>query len=381
LRQSTTGAQVLYDAADCQAEAYHLFSIEAVQAVRTDTREFLNVDDRKGLRARRPMMRFPGRKILRRMIRPIRRRFFPGAIVLGYHRVADASWDPFNLQVKPQHFLEHLEVLQGLREVVSLGELLDRRAAGESLKKYAVLTFDDGYRDFADIVVPAARKQGMPVTVFVASGFVGGQFWWEELAALMAPSCRGRTTLEIRLGKSASMRFGSLDQPDVRLEAANAISHRLISLKPQSISAALDQLRAWAGDDFCPTPAGTPMSPTTLADVAVTPLVEVGAHTVSHRRLEQLSGEDQRAEILGSKFELEELGAPPVRVFSYPFGSFSLKTPRLVKDLGFRCACASMDGSFSGRGDAFRIPRLWAPDLPGADFRRWLGSWVPEAGS
>lgn len=324
-------------------------------------------------------MRYPGRKILRRALRPLERRFFTGAIVLGYHRIADDSWDPLGLQVKPRNFTAQLAELQRLRTVISLRELVQRKAAGETLDRYAVLTFDDGYSDFAGTVVPIAGKACAPVTVFVTSGCTGHQFWWEEMTALMAPGSQGSPSLDLRLGTSEILRLTQLDQPDARLAAVDAIGSRVACAGRQTVDAVLEQLHAWAGPDFTPRPAGVPMAAETLAALARAPNVEVGGHTVSHCCLERLGPDEQQREIAQNKADLERLCGVPLHVFSYPNGSLSAQTPRLVERVGYSCACSSWDGLVSKRTDPFRIPRLWVPDIAGPDFRRWLGNWVSEA--
>ena len=324
-------------------------------------------------------MRYPGRKVLRRALRPLERRFFPGAVVLGYHRVADDAWDPLGLQVKPQHFTAQLDELQCLRTVISLRELMERKAAGEALDQFAVLTFDDGYSDFAKTVVPIATKSGASVTVFVASGCTGHQFWWEELTALLAPCGQGESALDLNLGTSEPMHLSQLDQVDARAEAVNAIGTRLSCADRGTVDSVLEQLRIWAGPGFTPSSTGAPMNTAALAEVARKPNVEIGGHTVSHCCLERLGLEQQREEIAQNKIDLENMCGIPVQVFSYPNGSLSARTPRLVEEAGYSCACTSSDGHASRRTDPFRIPRIWVPDIPGPDFRRWLGSWVAEA--
>jgi peptidoglycan/xylan/chitin deacetylase (PgdA/CDA1 family) len=324
-------------------------------------------------------MRYTGLKTLRRVIRPLVRRFAPGAVVLGYHRVADDAWDPLGLQVTCQHFTAQLDQLKRLRTVISLRELMERRAAGETLDQYAVVTFDDGYSDFADTVVPIADRAGASVTVFVTSGCTGRQFWWEEMAALLAPGSQGAPSLDLRLDASETLRFGHLDQPDARAAAVDAIGSRLACADRETVDAVLEQLRSWAGPDFRPSPAGVPMDAAALREVARATHVEIGGHTVSHCCLERLSPDQQRSEIAQNKVDLEEVCGVPVRVFSYPNGSLSARTPRLVEEVGYSCACASGDGVVSTRTDPYRIPRIWVPDIAGPDFRRWLGNWISEA--
>ena len=326
------------------------------------------------------MMRLPGRKSLRRVMRPVERMLFPGAIVLGYHRVADGSWDPLQLQVQSVNFIQQLEVLRELREVISLTELVQRHAKGEQLDKYAVLTFDDGYADFADTVVPIAKRSSSPVTVFVASGSTSQSFWWEELATLLGRCGEGDSSLSLSVGASEVMTFSQLEQAESRAQAVNAIAARLSAADQGAIDSVLAQLRSWAGPAQRSPLGGMPMSAEALARVAQDALVEIGAHTVSHCFLERLTPAEQRREIAQSKRDLERLCGRPISVFSYPNGSYSSQTIKILRELGFSCACASRDGSFSPRTDPYMIPRIWAPDLPGAEFRNWLGGWISGAG-
>jgi peptidoglycan/xylan/chitin deacetylase (PgdA/CDA1 family) len=326
------------------------------------------------------MMRIPGRKLARRWLRPLRRQFFPGAVVLGYHRVAEASWDPLGLAVSPERFRAQVEILKGLRELLSLGELAARHAAGERLERYAVLTFDDGYRDFAETVVPIAEKLDVPATVFVTTGCTGRSFWWEEIAALLAPQLAAADTLEIVYPAGDPRTFKGLDQAEARAATVRQICGRLACSGAAEIHAVLEQLRAWAGPaGEAARPDGAPMNESELKSLARHARAEIGAHTVSHVCLARLEPEAQRDEIGRSKAALESLTGNAVTVFSYPNGSLSEATPALVESLGFQCACTSLDGSWTHRGDRYRIPRNWAPDAGPEAFRRWLGQWVSPA--
>jgi peptidoglycan/xylan/chitin deacetylase (PgdA/CDA1 family) len=322
------------------------------------------------------MMRVPGRKLVRRALRPLARSLFPGAVVIGYHRVAGPDWDPLGLAVRPDHFASQVEVLTNSREIVSLGTLAARHAARERLARFAVLTFDDGYRDFADTALPIMEALGVPATVFVATGFTGQTFWWDDVAALLAPGTERQATLDISTDGDKPWRFSGLDQPEQRAATARAICNRLACGKETEIRTAIAQLRAWAGSGHGPQPDGAAMSRQQLEALARHPLVEIGAHTVSHGCLAQLAPAVQRAEIAQSKAQLEALAGREVSAFSYPNGSYSADTPRLVETLGFACACTSMEGACSSGTDRYRIPRVWAPDAPAPDFRRRLSNWA-----
>ncbi len=92
-------------------------------------------------------------------------------VVLTLHRVRAASADPFqpngHLEITPDFLGEVIARLkrQGVR-IVDLDEAADRMKARGS-ERFAVLTFDDGYRDNHDVALPLLRAADVPFTVFV----------------------------------------------------------------------------------------------------------------------------------------------------------------------------------------------------------------------
>ncbi|WP_327319403.1 polysaccharide deacetylase family protein [Streptomyces sp. NBC_01235] len=105
--------------------------------------------------------------------------------VFLYHAVSDdpPSWlAPFT--VSPRTFVEHLDVIaeSGLR-LVPLRQLVAALLGGPQLPpRSAVLTFDDGYADFASTVAPLLSARGLPATLYVTTG---------ALTTQGPPSCRG----------------------------------------------------------------------------------------------------------------------------------------------------------------------------------------------
>ena len=62
---------------------------------------------------------------------------------------------------------------------------------------------------------------------------------------------------------------------------------------------------------------------------------EIGAHSLTHRRLDQLSFQEAYREIKGSKDFLENLLGHPVNMFCYPGGFYNEQTLEIVESSGF----------------------------------------------
>jgi peptidoglycan/xylan/chitin deacetylase (PgdA/CDA1 family) len=105
------------------------------------------------------------------------------ATFLCYHSVAPAG--PKYLTVSPQLFEEHLRAYS--ERGLQTGDLstLERLAAGKPVAPSVFLTFDDGFRDNYETVLPLLRERGMRAFVFVLPPLVdgGAPLVWPEVAA------------------------------------------------------------------------------------------------------------------------------------------------------------------------------------------------------
>ena len=96
-----------------------------------------------------------------------------------------------------------------------------------------------------------------------------------------------------------------------------------------------------------------------VKQIANHPLVTLGAHTMSHRNLSQLSTEEAWFEIKESKDKLEIFFKRPIDYFCYPEGSFSAETMQLVQRAGYRLAFRTSLKRLIGFPETFySIPRV-----------------------
>ena len=85
---------------------------------------------------------------------------------------------------------------------------------------------------------------------------------------------------------------------------------------------------------------------------------EVGSHTCHHVDLREVHGEAAKAEIQGSKAQLEALTGVPCRHFCYPYGSYRSEHVGLVREAGYESATTPVPGRAGGEGELLELPRI-----------------------
>lgn len=98
--------------------------------------------------------------------------------------------------------------------------------------------------------------------------------------------------------------------------------------------------------------------------------VEIGAHTMTHRRLSRLTPAEQKEEIFGCKSVLESHLHREIAAFAYPYGAaldYDRTSQELVRQAGFRFAVSNRYGANGPAFDRWALRRIWVDatdDLP-----------------
>jgi peptidoglycan/xylan/chitin deacetylase (PgdA/CDA1 family) len=99
--------------------------------------------------------------------------------ILMYHSIVDNPRDPH--AIRPAVFEAQMQALADEHcEIVSLDEGVRRLQKRESVQNAVAITFDDAYRDFLTTALPILERFGLPVTLFVPTGHVGGTAVWDS---------------------------------------------------------------------------------------------------------------------------------------------------------------------------------------------------------
>jgi peptidoglycan/xylan/chitin deacetylase (PgdA/CDA1 family) len=326
-----------------------------------------------------------------------------------YHHVCEGRPDPFSLSVSPANFAAHLEVLKEHAHPLSLQQLNRAVIARELQPRSVAITFDDGYASNLLAAKPLLQRHGIPATVFVTTGFLGSkrELWWDALGRIflepgplppeLSLSIKGNShrwelteAQEYTVADSQSYQSWKADEePPTARHFLYASLWRLLQLLPDAERLQiLDSLYAWANLSARSREDYRGLSTAELTELAAGELIEIGAHTVTHPALPELSVEQQLSEIAVCKERLEAELHRPVLSFAYPYGANNADSVELVRRCGFQCACATVAGPVDRDADRFQLPRAqvcnWGRDEFYAHLQGWLegsresAAWAPS---
>lgn len=344
-------------------------------------------------------MRLKSRGPLNRLRKRVWLRIRPHAIILLYHRIVDIDSDPQLLCVSPRFFEEHLEIINRDYRPINLQDLGESLRGAHGLRRSVVITFDDGYAENLYQAKPLLERYGVPATFFLTTGYIGQrrEFWWDDLERLLLGPSQLPRDLRIMvnghvyrwdLGDSATwtgdMAPAHLEWdvtcPEIstpRHEAYRALHGLLKPLDSKERSSVLADLAKTAGVTSEGRPTHRVLGTEEVQQLSNGGLAEIGAHTVTHPQLSALSAKEQSWEIRECRRSLENLTNRPVVSFSYPFGSqgdFDNVATDLIREAGFRQACAAVPGVVTHKSDLFKLPRFIVRNWDGDEFTRRIRS-------
>jgi peptidoglycan/xylan/chitin deacetylase (PgdA/CDA1 family) len=136
-------------------------------------------------------------------------------LILMYHRVAEVAENP--LCVTPRRFAEQMIWLKrhGLRGV-GVGTLVDAMRAGRQ-RGLVGITFDDGYVNLVEAVLPELLQHGFGATMFICSGLLGRTSNWDDV-----PPWPLMSADQVRELAAAGMEIGSHTVTHFRMAGADA---------------------------------------------------------------------------------------------------------------------------------------------------------------
>jgi len=271
-----------------------------------------------------------------------------GAILMLHH-VRPARRDRFQpnrqLEVTPEFLARVIRRLRRQNiDLVSLDEMYRRLTERDFSRRFACVTFDDGYRDNKQWAYPTLKQAGVPFAIYVATSFADrlGKLWWLTLEQVVARNSRFALMMDGR-----ETHFECADA-GAKLEAFEKLYWWLRALpSEQTLLATVDDLARRYGVDMATCCAEQCMDWRELGELARDPLATIGAHTVNHPMLAKASDVQVRAELKMSRSVIEAaLGRAPDH-FAYPYGdptTAGQREFRIAAELGYKTAVTTRPG-------------------------------------
>ncbi len=291
--------------------------------------------------------------------------FYSGmGIILALHRVLPPANQPrikasSRIEITTDFLIELIEFFQGKGyEIISLDVLHARLTEEKHGPPFACFTFDDGYTDACEFIYPIFKKYQAPFAVYAVTSFAERKaiLWWYMLESLVL----AHNSLEFTYRQQHHVLDTSTH--DKKEDAFSRIRDLFMDTPQETLAEEVETFFAqWAiaSEDY----ADRQMSWAQVIELSSDPLVTIGAHTIHHYNLRQLTAEQVRQEIKGSKTILETKTGNPVHHFAYPFGSRTEAGARefaIAAGCGFKTAVTIREGAvFPGHSDHLEcLPRI-----------------------
>jgi peptidoglycan/xylan/chitin deacetylase (PgdA/CDA1 family) len=282
---------------------------------------------------------------MHRLLCPV---FMGSGVILVLHRVVPEQSSPriaanSRIEITPEFLEQLIEFFlhQGYA-VISLDELYARLTGTGGGQPFVCFTFDDGYADVYDRVQPVFSRYQLPYAVYVISDFPDRKsiLWWYMLEDLVLSQDRIRFRC-----CNKDYTFNTTGQANKESGYA-AIRELFLAASPGEIG---DRIEAvFSPYSMCSSEYDDlQMNWDQVKELARDPLVTIGAHTVHHYKLNQLTADQVRREISEGKERLEEMIQSPVHHFAYPFGSLEEAGRReyaLAAECGFQTMTTVREG-------------------------------------
>lgn len=228
-------------------------------------------------------------------------------------------------------------------DCVSLDELPDRLRSARGAR-FAAFTFDDGYRDNVATALPVFTAHQVPLCIYAITGALDRslEYWWGALARVV----ESHGHLDLRpLGLPETVASSSWSEKQATYARLERWVHEDLERRAVAVSA------------WCSTHYGIDAA-TLLDEDALTwddlralgndPLVTIGAHSQTHRRLATLDESQLRHEVAGGRERLERELGRSVHHFAYPYGgpaACGAREFRATADAGYRTAVTTRRGN------------------------------------
>lgn len=233
--------------------------------------------------------------------------------ILMYHRISELEDIP---GISGKAFESHLKFLKKNYKIVPVSEIIDDRERKKTVRGKVAITFDDGYEDFYQKAWPLISKFKIPVTLYVATGFLDKKIWfWPDKIRMIL---KETTLSEVDIKGIGKVFINAKEYQ----QNWNNIADYCLRMGPQEREAFLTHLASLFKVVIKEQPSEC-FSSVSWDQLKAMHLegLNVGSHTISHPLLTCIDDEQLLHELHGSKRILEDRLQASIKGICYPNGT------------------------------------------------------------
>lgn len=248
-------------------------------------------------------------------------------------------------------------------EFISPDQLVERLINRKNKRKFVLFTLDDGYADNYLHAYPVFKIHDVPFTIYISTSFPDQKGILFDYTLEHLLNERDRLVINTVMGKK-EFKCAELKEKEKTFWAIRSI---IMDTSTTLYHDFLTSIFEPYGIDLYRETAELMLSWEQIELLSRNPLVTIGAHTVNHYMLSQLTPAEVRHEILESKRRLEYKLGKEVHHFAYPYGRKGEADKRefkLLKACGFKTAVTTRFAAIlpAHRHHLECLPRIFIPD-------------------
>jgi len=254
-----------------------------------------------------------------------------GNRIILYHGVCTSEPLKFNtLFITKKTFEAHLKFYKKHLNVVSLDDYYAQKFSKDKFN--VCMTFDDGFANNHKYILPLLEQYQVPATFFItAIQSVGYDILWNDFISIFGKYgpdkivVSGETYIKNRQNKYISTSTGTGLIEKLRncgFSEKAAIMKELYPLSPFKTNPS--DYDYWQQ-----------MSASQIAGLSASSFVTIGAHSLYHNDLARINIDDATAELVKSKFFLENITQKRISSFAFPYGSYNPEVIAAAKRAGY----------------------------------------------
>lgn len=299
-------------------------------------------------------------------------------IVMYHYVIGENHFFPGLHGINFNNFKKQIERLTRDYQIISLSDYIANLTHGEKMpKRVCVLTFDDGLKEHASVVVPYLAELGIRATFFIPTSILKNtfiltphkihllmaKFQLSDLERALQPilSEEERKFFDPKFLENFKFNEYPYDIPQTR-NFKYFLNFFLGGARKEEIVSKLFNVFF---DDESEMSRRFYVSAKEIAKMAKLGH-EIGSHTHTHRVLSALSDEEIKKELAESKEILESIVSGKIEALAYPYGtvdSFSQKTVLFAQALKFKCGLTAIRGFNEGAVNPFFLKRYHPNDI------------------